>query len=131
VDSDFWGQDTSTGEHSTMGCINWDDSWVGHVEGFRLAGEVLVQQLDDTAMGQQDFLVYPILFLYRHAVAIGLEQVIRSGRVLLGAPAEFADTHDLVLLWTECRTIYEQLFGEGDEETRSTRLSPDSMRSTQ
>jgi hypothetical protein len=49
-----------------VACVNWSrDDWPGYIEGFRRAARYLVLQVDKTGR-DQDFLVFPILFLYRH-----------------------------------------------------------------
>lgn len=112
---DPWGRRGPTDEFNTLACVNFAwNPWVGYAEGFRRAGQVLVDHLARHG-NEQDFLVYPIVFTYRHALEIALKQVISYGRQLLDEQGDFPDTHNLRDLWNTCRSILERVFpGDSD-----------------
>lgn len=49
---------------------------VAYVEGYRRGAEILVQFVNDNGR-DQDFLVYPILFLYRRHLELAMKRIIR------------------------------------------------------
>ncbi len=45
------------------------------MEGYRRGARLLVEHVDEHAR-DQDFLVYPIMFLYRHHIELALKNII-------------------------------------------------------
>jgi hypothetical protein len=92
-----------------VACVNWArDPWPGYIEGFRRAARYLVLQVDKTGR-DQDFLVFPILFLYRHHLELQLKRLISRGHWLLGVDQPVLLGHDLRRLWTVCRAVLEEV----------------------
>lgn len=56
-----------------------------------------------------DYLIYPIVFLYRHYLELQLKLIIRNGNKygykLLNKLKEYGNCHDINKLWKECRNI--------------------------
>jgi hypothetical protein len=104
----------SEGDWQLNACVGWTHfQWFGISEGYRRAGELLVQQAIDHR-SDLDFLVYPIVLVYRHSIELALKHVWTVGSQLLDQDPTFPKKHDLVLLWTRCRALIEQIFpGEG------------------
>ncbi|GJH64862.1 hypothetical protein [Escherichia coli] len=47
-------------------CLNYmPDHGTAYTEGYRRAADILINHIDESGR-DQDFLVYPVLFLYRH-----------------------------------------------------------------
>ncbi|HID3427534.1 TPA: hypothetical protein ACXE0P_002231 [Klebsiella pneumoniae] len=47
-------------------CLNYmPDHGTAYTEGYRRAADILIKHIDESGR-DQDFLVYPVLFLYRH-----------------------------------------------------------------
>jgi hypothetical protein len=91
-------------------CLNFDaDGWVGYIVGYGMAGRVLVDHVVET-QSDQDFLVYPIVFLYRQYLELQMKELIRSGMRLRDLDGDFEVTHRLEPLWRECRQILEQVW---------------------
>lgn len=91
-------------------CINFDaDAWFGYAEGFRLGADYLVDRVEVTS-ADQDFLVYPVVFGYRHAVELRLKVLIRDVRRLLRQPGGAPMGHKLDVLWTSARPLVERAF---------------------
>jgi hypothetical protein len=62
-------------------------------EGYRRGARILVQYVVDHAM-DQDFLVYPIIFLYRHHVELVLKDILLRAPSLTSRPlSEAAKKH--------------------------------------
>lgn len=64
----------------------------------------------------QDFLIYPIVFMYRQAVEVSLKHLIWMGTQLVGQPAELPIHHRLVPLWRRCRPIIERVWPDGPKQ---------------
>ncbi len=47
-------------------------TWHGYVEGYKLAADLFVQHIGDT-YSKQNYLIYPIVFVYRQAIEVGPE----------------------------------------------------------
>jgi hypothetical protein len=75
------------------------------VFGYKLAADILVKYLEDCNSGsQQDALVFPIAFLYRHFVEIALKDVLAT----IGYDGNLVGFgHDTGKLWTECKSQLE------------------------
>lgn len=97
-------------------CVGFSrEQWVGYIEGYKLAADKLAETVT-TSGRDQDFLVYPIVFLYRHAIEIALKYLIRLGcRLLDTEPSKLID-HKLSKLWLNCRPLLEQVWPEGPKE---------------
>ncbi len=98
----------------TNAWLQWrgDERWAAYAEGYRKAADSLVQQVRETA-SDQDFLVYPIAFLYRHYLELRLKGLMTIGRRLLRKHGKFPRHHDLTKLWAETRAILEEVWPHG------------------
>src|SRR5579863_1833172 len=104
--SDWW--------HSA--CVGWaPDQWMGYAEGYKLGADLLVQNVMETR-SHRDFLVYPIVFLYRQALEIALKHLIIRGSQLLDADENPPTHHSLVRLWQKCRPILEEVWPGGPKQ---------------
>ena len=84
-------------------CVGWSqDQCHGYAEGYKRAAELLVRQV--VAEGRDlDYLVYPIGFLYRHALEVLLKRMLHQGGQVKRTG------HDLFALWQECRGVIGRL----------------------
>lgn len=84
-------------------CLNFThDQTEGYVEGYRLSAEHLI----DAALRacQQDFLVYPIMFLFRQYIELRLKEILRQVKRVLGEDdTGFPVHHDIGDLWAKAR----------------------------
>lgn len=96
-------------------CLNFthDQSW-GYVNGYKTAGDLLVQYA--CTGREQDVLVYPICFNYRHYIELALKQIIRDANNLTDSNSDYPHGHDLQKLWVECRPLLEEVFKESPIE---------------
>lgn len=60
----------------------FDESWGLIAEGFKRLGDLGVASVEQSGRGH-DFLVYPILFSYRHFIELSLKEIIWNARRLL------------------------------------------------
>ena len=82
--------------------------WV-YLTGFRRAAERLAELVCDTGR-EQDFLIYPIVYLYRHHIELVLKSILESASGLLDRALTEGDhktlgRHGLLELWQTVRPL--------------------------
>jgi len=94
--------------------LKWrgDERWAAYAEGYKKAADILVQRVQDTA-SDQDFLVYPVCFLYRHYLELRLKSLIMVGQQLRRKNLQFPKHHEVWKLWRESRAVLEQTWPDG------------------
>ncbi|WP_417382174.1 hypothetical protein [Gimesia sp.] len=89
----------AAGSDHTNACLNYmHDMSYGYSEGYRLAAELLINHVESENQNH-DTLVYPICFLYRHALELQIKNIIRIGRKLLDKQGGHPSHHKLSDLW--------------------------------
>src|SRR5262249_43699545 len=93
-----------------------DHNRYAYSEGYRRGARLLVQYVAENHL-DQDFLVYPIVFLYRHHVELVLKDVLKrapglTGRSLTAAAEKHLDFHDLVDLWSDVQPVLADIWEE-------------------
>ncbi len=82
-------------------------------EGYLRAAQRLVKTISDNAWGV-DYMVYPVIFLYRHWFELRLKNIIDLGRQLVQVRESGYDTtHSLGRLWPVARDLIQKVW-EGD-----------------
>ena len=85
------------------------EQWDTYAEGYKRAGDIIVQYVIDTH-SYQDFLVYPIVFLYRQYLELRLKELFRVSSSLLAESVGIAIDHNLLSLWRKVRPNIEQVW---------------------
>lgn len=85
------------------------ENWDVYALGYKLAGDTLVQYVIDNDR-DQDFLVYPIAFLYRQYLELRLKELILVGSRLLDQNVSIPREHNLVSLWRKARPNIEEVW---------------------
>lgn len=80
-----------------------------------MGADLLVQHVLDTHR-DQDFLIYPIIFLYRQFIELRLKELIKDGSRLLDRPKGIPMHHNILNLWNDCRIFLEEVWPDGDSE---------------
>jgi hypothetical protein len=107
-------------EAGTNACISyWHNVNYPYKNGFRMAARSLALQVCETH-SDQDSLVYPILYLYRHHLELVLKDVFRTIARLLDHPISDDEEsslgrHDLVPLWEQIAPLLEPVCRYGGE----------------
>jgi len=84
--------------------------------GYTRAASALVEEADQDSVDGH-FLVYPILFNYRHALELALKFVIVAyGRYANVHLTEDEANHDLWSLWKLCKQVIVELGSEGEKD---------------
>ena len=82
-----------------------EPDWGLYVSGYREAADSVVDNAEELGV---DLLVYPVMFLYRHFLEIGLKHNLIVLKRYLGEPSGFPYHHRLDLLWNEVRSLMEK-----------------------
>jgi len=95
-------------------CVNYAfDDLYAYAEGYKRAADILTEQLVANPSYGLDFAVYPLVFLYRHAIELQLKGIIRDGKRILGKgarPGQDSRDHRLDRLWRLARPILEEVW---------------------
>jgi len=86
-----------------MSPINWGK----HVIEYKEAADILFQHVAGKRM--YNFLVYPILFLYRHYIELQIKEIIINARLYLGIKERFPRGHDIGNLWGICKEAVQTI----------------------
>ena len=83
------------------------------VQGYRRGAQQLVQHVVET-QSDQDFLVYPIIFLYRHHMELGLKRIIGRAahlieRSLTAIEKKHLNAHRLDALWKDLKPMLGEI----------------------
>jgi hypothetical protein len=90
-------------------CLNYvSDDWELYIGGYKKAGDVLVNYIKETHR-DQDFLVFPIVFVYRQYLELRLKKLIKDCRRLFSEQPSFPRVHELDKLWVVCRQLLVKL----------------------
>ena len=90
-----------------------------YAQGYKRAAEKLLEQFTDTN-SELDFLIYPIVFLYRHYVEITLKMIIQYDENSHGRYKRAMKSHDLMKLWEIAEPIIQEVYPEVDDEVLSS-----------
>lgn len=89
-------------------CLNeWiQDYGSTYASGYRRAAELLIEHINSRG-SDQDILVYPIVFLFRHHVELSLKRIIELCLLQITAPDVKGPKvdHDLNILWEHTRKL--------------------------
>ena len=97
-------------------CLNYGlDSWYAYAKGYRLAAEALTQRVRDTHR-DQDLLIWPVMFMWRHHLELKLKSLSRSATSLLKQHWSPSDSHDLSQLFGDTCVLMEQVYASLGED---------------
>jgi hypothetical protein len=90
-------------------CVSGIDDSMAYQDGYRRAALHLAEHVCDAARGQ-DFLVYPIVYLYRHHIELTLKSIINAASFVVNYTLTEKDfdtlgRHDLSKLWVLARPL--------------------------
>jgi hypothetical protein len=96
----------------TNACLNFfHDGWTLYAIGYKDAADILVEHIEKHGQHghPQDFLVYPIIFLYRQYLELSLKDLIRMAQKYLNDLTPFPHHHRINELWKLCDKLLEQI----------------------
>lgn len=103
------------GRSRLIACLNFtgDEPWLGYVEGFKRLADLGVTHLEEEGHGH-DYLVYPIVFAYRHHIELALKVIIRDTSALLDEDRERPKMHKLLALWEMTESLLRRIAEDDD-----------------
>jgi hypothetical protein len=98
-------------------CIKgWSkDRATSRILGYRDAADLIFQRLAEDR-GGRDTLVYPLVFLWRHAIELQLKKIVDRGQILLEEQAVYPRHHGLREVWKMAIPVIERLQEEDNGE---------------
>lgn len=84
------------------------DDWEQYIVGYLKAAKLLVNYIDANKINQ-DILVYPIVFLYRHYLELRIKKLILGCKILLDEDPKFKKYHKLKELWKDCKALIKRV----------------------
>lgn len=97
-------------------CVGFSyEQWHEYIEGYKRGAELLVQHVTET-LRSQDCLIYPIVFMFRHAIEISLKRLLWKGYHFLDRDPIIPKQHRLVSLWRDCLSVFEEVGIGGQKE---------------
>ena len=89
------------------------NKWEVYAMGYKIAAETLVDKVL-SEQTNQDHLIYPIVFLYRHYIELRLKEIIEHGSKLLDLDLKIPTHHEIMSLWTNdgAKQIVKELWPE-------------------
>jgi len=95
------------GDISNIACLNFSpDAWIGYVEGYKRGADALVEH-SLNSRGDRDFLIYPVVFLYRQYLELQLKKLQIYASTIQGGTGEYMMSHDLRGSWSRVRPFLE------------------------
>lgn len=97
-------------------CLNYGvDNWYSYASGYRRAAEILTDYVLETHQ-EQDVLVFPALFLWRHHLELQLKVIARGASRLLGQDWSPTNVHNLSELFASAWRLFQACFTEFGEK---------------
>lgn len=94
---------------------------VSRIMGYREAAQVVFEQIQSDRSGR-DTLIFPLAFLWRHAIELQLKWIVARGQVVVDEAAEYPKTHNVQKLWAMAQVVIAELnepdHGEIENTTR-------------
>ena len=88
---------------------DWGDRWSTYAIGYKKAADIVVDQVKN-GNGYQDFLVYPVMFLYRHYLELSVKNLIfMSWSLLHIEPDDDLRAHDIRQYWRKCDALLQRI----------------------
>lgn len=89
-----------------------------YAKGYQRGAELLFEAANDPDSTERDFLVYPIVYLYRHSIELLLKRLIWNSQYLLDRelkPDEIGNLgrHRLEHLWRDAKPLLEEIVHRG------------------
>lgn len=86
-------------------CLNFAPNMTGaYTRGFKVMAQMGIKAIQDNS-SQQDILVYPIVFNFRHHIELQLKEAIRHGYNFLNRSQRAPSIHAIDKLWNELKGI--------------------------
>ncbi|MBD1567508.1 hypothetical protein [Vibrio sp. S12_S33] len=100
----------------TNACLNFQsDMSHGYIYGYKKAADALVKKIIKNH-SEIDYLVYPIVFLYRHHIELQLKNIIELNIQLHDSNDKVTPTHKIKDLWPQVKGYYRKLNNRSNQK---------------
>ena len=106
-----WWYDACVGLH--------EQDWDIYATGYKMAADMIVGNIDAS---DKNFLVFPIVFLYRQYLELRLKDIIKNGYLLLNKDKQihYTKKHNISELWNEAINLIKESFPNQSESHLET-----------
>ena len=97
---------------------HWNKDVDSYAEGYKRAADIIIEHVKTIHSENRiplDYLVFPVVFLYRHYIELRLKEIILLGRKLDGSRAGPPKHHRIDELWKLARAIVESDSAEKED----------------
>ncbi len=84
------------------------EDWCIYSNGYKNVPTILYEYIKKSP-AKKNFLIYPIVFSYRHYIELTLKNIIRNGYRLLQYKKTIPTHHEIHELWKECDKILKKI----------------------
>lgn len=84
------------------------EDWCIYADGYKKAADILVRDVLKTGT-KKNFLIYPIIFLYRQYLELRLKEILRNSSILTGRVPDIPGHHRIGDIWNACEKIILEL----------------------
>jgi hypothetical protein len=93
----------------TNACLNFQsDMSHGYIYGYKKAADILSKRIS-TDHSEVDYLVYPIIFLYRHHIELLLKNLLKLNIQLHNSEETVPTNHNIKDLWPRVKGYYRKI----------------------
>lgn len=85
--------------NASMSYVSQEWKWDWYADGYKKAGDLLVAFVSETGM-DQDILVFPVVYTYRHYLELRIKELLIMSSYLLDQEFQVPTHHDLAGLWS-------------------------------
>jgi hypothetical protein len=91
------------------------DQWEFYATGYREAADRLYESWRAT---RHDFLIFPLVFIFRHYTELRLKELSQSAAELLDLPPDWRCNHRIDDLWRRLRPLLQRIEPKGSATQR-------------
>ena len=113
---DFESLFSENGNWQANACLNFQpDMSHGYIYGYKKAADSLVERIiKDRA--EIDYLIYPVVFLYRHHIELQLKNLLELNVRLHESEEKVPATHKIKNLWPRVKGYYRKINNSNNQE---------------
>lgn len=113
---DFESLFSENGNWQTNACLNFQpDMSHGYIYGYKKAADSLVKGISKERT-EIDYLIYPIVFLYRHHIELQLKNLLELNILLHGSEEKVPTDHKIKNLWPRVKGYYRKINNSNNQK---------------
>jgi len=88
-----------------------DEKWLIYSEAYKRSAEILMEYVNQNRI-EENFLIYPVLFLCRHYIELKLKQIFKEGYQYLHRKEKIPTNHKIEDLFKSVKRIVTEVFSD-------------------